>query len=162
MRFPSFRNSKALRLRDKLFSYMLVMTIVILIVLGISMLMFDAFTTTEDKTVASLNLQMEVFNREIAAHQEELAMRSTGLSESLTRTIDLYLYANNLAFDDLNNSPEHLNNIHSRFLGTVSDALHRSDSTGAFVLLDATVNTGLDHASLSKSGIYLQKSFPPL
>lgn len=162
MRFPSFRNSKTRHLRDKLFSYMLVMTIVILIVLGLSMLMFGEFPTTEDTTVASLNLQMEVFNREIVAHQEELAMRSTGLSESLTRAIEAYLHNNNLTFDTLNNSPEHLNNLHSHFLGTVSDALLQSDSSGAFVLLDATVNTSLDHASLSKSGIYLQKMFPSL
>ena len=158
MRLPIFISPKKRKMRDSLFGYMMILTIVIVIVIGFGMLIMGTFTKSQDIIENTLGLQIEVFEKEIMAHNEKLAIYSLSLSDSSAQILDSYLKINNLNFKDINGSAEHISGLQSEFLSFAESELVKTDNSGIFIVLDATVNTDTDNSEYSKTGLYLQKS----
>ena len=88
-------------MRDSLFGYMMILTVVILVVIAFGMIMLGTFAKPSDTISNTLELQMEVFEKEITSHHEELAMRGANLSSEASRILSYYLRENGLDFEDL-------------------------------------------------------------
>lgn len=76
----------------------------------------------------------------------------------LTVGAALFLFASReMTFDQLNDSPEVLNALEEEMIEPLCRSLRRTSCSGAFVLLDATVNTRMEGAGSSRAGLYVQK-----
>lgn len=64
---------------------------------------------------------------------------------------------NSISFKDLNDSPEHINGVQSAIFDTLLEELLKTDCSGAFIILNATVNSSIENADLSKTGLYFQR-----
>lgn len=159
MRVPVLFNKKTQTLRRKLFGYMLMLVVSFVILVFIIGLFFvDNFTTTKERLFDVLSLQTEVFEREITAHHDNLAMRCIQLSTNTTKTLEDYFIQENIQFDDLQDSSVHIDNIQNHIMDQLIEQILKTECSGGFVLLDTTVNSKTENAEHSKTGVYLQRS----
>ena len=158
MRVPSIFTQKKQTMRRKLFGYMLVLVLILFVVIFIGMLLLGQYSSTKDKISDVLSLQMEVFEREIVAHQDNLAMRNVQLSKDASLIMHSYFTKERITFDDLANSQLHINSLQSSFIDLLSREILQTECSGAFILLNTTVNTSLENADNSKTGIYIQRN----
>ena len=157
MRFSKFLPKGKLKMRDSLFGYMMILTVVILVVIAFGMIILGTFAKPSDTISNTLQLQMEVFEKEITSHHEELAMRGANLSSDTSRILSYYLRTNGIDFEDLSDSPEHIAEIQRLLLELLKDEILKSESSGIFIMLDTTVNSSSNKDGHSRAGIYIQR-----
>ena len=156
MLFPMFLSKRKLKMRDSLFGYMLILTAVILIVIIFGMVILGTFKKPSEDFSNILELQMEVFEKDILFHHEEMAVRSVSISKDASAIIGKYLYENGLSFADIKNSDIHIAGIEKQLLELLRSEIFKTESSGVYVLLDTTVNED-SNDGFSRSGIYVQR-----
>ena len=157
MRFSKFLPKGKMKMRDSLFGYMMILTVVILTVIAFGMVMLGTFAKPSETFANAIDLQMEVFEKDITSYHEELAMRSADLSANVSMTLSYYLDSNGLDFEDLGDSPEHIANVQKLLIELLTDEILKTESSGIFIMLDATVNSNSDKGGRSKTGLYVQR-----
>lgn len=157
MRFSKFLPKGKLKMRDSLFGYMMILTVVILTVIAVGMITLGTFAKPSDTFTNTLEFQMKVFKKDITSHHEELAMRGANLSANTSRILSYYLKSGGLDFEDLTDSPEHISQIQGMLLELLSDEILKTECSGIFIMLDTTVNSDLNKEGHSKAGLYVQR-----
>ncbi len=156
MRKPSALRYSEWSLKSKLFVYMLFLAILILIILIAGMVIFGRTTSTEETFYDALDIQMEVFEKDISAHFDHLAASAITMSEEMTAILESYLQTNNRSLTDLNDSADDAAALQEAMIEPLRNKLLQANCSGAFVMLNSTVNTSLPESAFSKSGLYLQ------
>ena len=87
-----------------------------------------------------------------------LAARSISLSEEITRTMEQVLIEHGKTFEDVNNDQQLILELEDSLYGALETVLHSNACSGAFFILDATVNTKAETADTSRMGVYLRFS----
>lgn len=100
---------------------------------------------------------MPVFQNDMERYFDQLAVMGVNLSEDMGALVDRQLASREMTFDQLNDSPEVLNALEEEMIEPLCRSLRRTSCSGAFVLLDATVNTRMEGAGYSRAGLYVQK-----
>ena len=145
-------------LKAKLFGYMFMLAILLLIFLMFGVFLIGGFTRTKTKISDTLNFQMEVFERQIETHFDNLSVMGMQLSDSTSEVINGYLAENKIGFSDLNGSQQHIEGLQEALITPLQHKLWEADCTGAFIMLEATVNTNIKTADHSRTGLYLQQN----
>ena len=143
-------------LKRKLFGYMLLLTALLLLTLFIALFLFGRFHSTQEDTYAALELQLDAFEKDIAAYFDHLAAASVQLSGRMSVILESYLLENRLTMADLTDSAPHLAAIQDAMLEPLRQKLLQENCSGIFVMLDTTINSTLERADVSRSGLYLQ------
>ena len=146
-------NHSAKTLRAKLFVNMLVLTIVLLSVIFTGIIFIGNVDFAQEELHEALDRQMRFFRHELIQDFENLAILSVQLSENISALIDEQL-SDGATIDEF--SSEELTELQDVMLEPVKQKLLQADCSGAFVLLDTTVNHDMDKAEHSRNGIYLQ------
>lgn len=154
--FPDLQYSRR-SLRWKLFGSMLLLTGVLIFAFASGLFLFGRFSSTKKETAQTLALQMEVFERDMDSYWEKTAVLSLQLSRKMTETLEGYLAEQQISFGQLTDAPVHIAGVQDSVMEPICRFLRQSDCSGAFVLLDTTVNSGLAHSDTSRSGLYIQK-----
>ena len=154
---PKFSGKKQ-SMKRKLLIYMLILVTLILILLLSGLLLLGQFTGAKQKTFETLDFQADVFSRQIETHFEGLAVMGIHLSVDATGAIENYLAKNNMVFSDINNSEKNVAAIQESVFNILQQKLLETNCSGAFIVLNATVNMAADNAASSKTGLYLQRS----
>lgn len=156
IKFEDFKNRKT-PLKHRLLANMLTLSVCILTFVLIGIFLLGKFDSTSKKTYDDLSFQMEVFNRQIDKQFENLAMNTSTLSNYTIDILNNYFETNNINIDDLNDSSIHLNNINRQLFDYLKNIILKTDCSGAFILLNATINTNAENAKNSKNGLYFQR-----
>jgi len=143
-------------LKSKLFFYMLLLALLLLLILTVCLIAFGRTTSTAETFFEVLDIQMEVFEKNISAHFDHLAASAITLSEEMTSILEEYLQVKEISFAYLNNSISDTAAVQEAMIETLRNKLLQADCSGAFVMLNATVNTALPEAAFSRTGLYLQ------
>lgn len=157
MRLPALTKKKQ-TLKRKLFGYMIILAMLLLILLISGIYLIGGFTNTKKRVTSTLEFQAEVFERQIDTYYDELAVMSIQLSDTASWVINDYLSENKIAFDDLNGSEKHIEQLQKQIIVPLNHKLWEADCTGAFVILEAKVNQNIKDAEFSRTGIYLQRN----
>lgn len=157
---PVFSNQQHSRwsLRQKLFGSMLLLAAILLCFLASGLFLFGRFSSTKKETAQALALQMEVFERDMTSYWEKTAVLGLHLSQETTRLLETYLAEQNIPFEGLTDSAVHIAGVQQTVIGPLCQTLRQSDCSGAFVLFNATVNSRIEDAETSRTGLYIQKS----
>jgi len=147
-----------LRLRLFLFLVILVITILsgVLIILFVS----GNITAGLKESEVFIKNQHDNVLKNTRGLYDNLAAEAVSFSRSLSMRIDNHLREENLKISDLNDNPALLNEIMSNELHQVILYLQKSKSSGAFIILDATLNSRLPDSEYTKAGIYLKNMEP--
>lgn len=155
--FPNLQPSRW-PLRRRLFGSMLLLAAILMCFLASGLFLCGRFSSTKKETAQALSLQMEVFERDMASYWEKAAVLGIHLSQEMTRLLEDYLAEQNIPFGALTDSSVHIAEVQEMVIGPLCQSLRQSDCSGAFVLFNTTVNSRIEHAETSRSGLYLQKS----
>lgn len=155
--FSAFRYPKW-SMRRKLFGYMFLLVALLLLALMTGLFLFGRFDSAEKRTFESLDIQMEVFEKDVSAHFDRLAAASIQLSEDMTHSIEEYLSEYNITFAELNDSGEDIARVQEALIEPLRSTLLQENCSGVFVMWDATVNHSVANADYSRTGLYLQQN----
>lgn len=145
-------------LRRRLFGSTLLLTAILMFALTSGLFLCGRFSSTKKETVQTLSLQMEVFERDMTSYWEETTVQGIHLSQEVTGLLEEYLEGRGITFDQLTDSAPHIAELQKAVIGPLCQSLRQSDCSGAFVLFDTTVNSSIERAERSRSGLYVQKS----
>jgi DNA-binding CsgD family transcriptional regulator len=152
------QNKQEKSLKRKLFAYMLLLAAVILLALMCGMLLLGQLGNTKKDISQTLEMQMEVFSKDMEVYWENIAAMNISLSDNTYASIEEFLQQQELDFNELNDNKTALSLLQEELLNSLCSYLKQSDCSGAFVVLNATVNTSLNGAENSRSGIYIEKN----
>ncbi len=141
----------------KLFGYMFLLALLLALLLMAGLLLTGRFVGTNKRLFQTLDFQSKIFSRQLASQYNSLAVLGIQLSENSSTIMDCYLEENSLSFHKLNGSEEHIAGIQQALFNSLYYKLLEAHCTGAFILLDAQINTTSDSAAPSKAGLYLQR-----
>lgn len=158
MKWLSGFTGKKQQLKRRLFGYMLILATIVLVLLLSGLMLIGQFTGTNQSTFETLDLQTDVFCRQVEAYVERLATIGIRLSIDTTEAVEKYLSENQLDFSDINGSEENVAAVQAAIFHIIEQKLFETDCSGAFVVLDATVNTSTATADTSRTGLYLQRN----
>ncbi len=149
-----------LTLRLRLFLFLIILVVTIL--LGVLIILFVSGNITAGLKESEIFIKNEhsVIIKNTAALYDNLAAEAVSFSRSISISIGGGLREKNLSISDLTNNPELLREIISDELNEVILYLQKSKSSGAFIILDATINNKLPNSENSKAGIYLKNMEP--
>lgn len=145
-------------LRRKLFAYMLILVALLLLLFFIGTFLIGGYSGTKHRIADTLEFQSQVFARQVVSHYSNLAVMGIQLSESTTCALEGYLEENHLDFGDLKGSREHITGLQNALMEPLQRKLLEADCSGAFLLLDTQINTRVENAATSRSGLYLQRN----
>ena len=158
MKLLSAFAEKKQSMKRKLFGYMFLLAVMLLILVFAGLLLIGQFTGIKQKTYETLEFQADVFERQIDSHIDGLAAMSIRLSSDATSAIENYLAENRIAFSDWNNSEKNVSGVQEALFDILKHKLLETDCSGAFIVLNASVNTSVENAAHSRTGLYLQHS----
>lgn len=145
-------------LRRRLIGYMCILAVLLCGLLVAGMFLIGNFTGTRSRVANTLAFQAGLFEKQIDSYYDELAVMSVQLSRNATDILEDYLSENGLDFSELNGSQTHIEGLQEKLIDTVHHKLWEADCTGAFVMLDAQINSNVENAATSRTGIYLQRN----
>ncbi len=145
-------------LKRRLFCYMCILALLLCALLVAGLFLIGSFTGTKQRVAETLEFQTELFEKQIDSYYESLAVMSVQLSYNTIEVLENYLDTNQLAFEDLNNSETYIENLQEQLIEPLQHKLWEADCTGAFLMLEAQVNSNIENAKTSRTGIYLQRN----
>lgn len=145
-------------MRRKLFLYMLALSVIVLSLLAMGLLLLGNFTSTKETVSKDLSFQSDVFERQIDKYYDDLTMMGVSLSDGLSSITTDYLDSKAITFEDLNDNLEYVTDLQKSVFNKLKEELLKTDCSGAFVIFNATVNTTVENAEFSKTGLYFQHS----
>jgi len=107
-----------------------------------------------------LSREFEYHHGNISEQFGEITVQLVSLSQAVSGSIEYYLAEKQINVAQIRQHPEILEELIGNELGRLQYALEKTDTSGVFLILDATVNPALDNAANSRAGMYIRKSEP--
>ena len=145
-------------LTRRLIRYMLILVAVILAALLSALSLFGGFRSDRKNLIETLSLQLDFMESDLVSHSEVLATIGVELSNTAVSLVDEVLEENGLTFDQLEGNAPVLGQLQKALISPLREFLLRSDSSGAFLSLNASVYPR--HQPGSNCGLYLQRNGP--
>lgn len=155
--FKSLKNRKT-PMRRKLFFYMLALAVIVLSFLLCGLFFFGHFSSAKQTAANDLSFQMKTFDRQVSKYFEDMTRMSNSLSVSVAKITDEYLAGEGIALRDLNDDRDRISELQRRLFDKLGTELLKTDCSGGFLMLNATVNSHLIGAESSATGLYFQRS----
>ncbi len=157
MKIIDFKNKKT-SMHRKLLFYMLALVLVIVVFIMVGLFFVGQFSTTKGKYSNNLSFQNEFYARQIEKYFDDISMMSEMLATDSSAIIDNYLTENEIHLSALNDSQLYTEGAQKALYPKLKEELLKADASGAFIMLNATVNTGEPNSDKSKTGLYFQRS----
>ena len=142
----------------KLLLYMLTLVLVVVMFIAVGLFFVGQFSTTTEKYSTNLAFQSEFYSGQIEKYFDDLSMMNEMLASDSAAIIDRYLTENGIHINGLNDSQLYTEGVQKALFPKLKEELLKADASGAFIILNATVNTSEADAKKSRSGLYFQRS----
>lgn len=149
-------NQRGLKMRRRLLVYLCSLITVLLGFILLLLSLFGIFSSTQTETENLLNTKLDTYTKHIETHYSNLSAHGIRLSESLGKETETVLKNERLPFSDLKNHPEQITLLEESAFDLIRTTLPAVNCSGAFFILNTTVNPSLEKADYSRSGIYLK------
>ncbi len=136
--------------------YLSVISLIAMVLALIILLLnlFGVMNPAKTETDSTMNNQLQTFSEQASQNYDDLAAFAISFSRQLEDEIDRFLVKENMTFADLDGNPEKLQTLQDSLYDTVYLNMQLAPSSGAFYLLDASVNGQNDNDLYN--GIYLK------
>ena len=151
-------NEQGVSIRRRLVLYWVSMVLALFLIFILVLNLIGTFSKTERELSAFLELQERNTSAALSNHLSELTAQGIVLSKEISKKMSNLLNDRGVDFDELNDNISLIAELEGDLYDSVYTTLNAGDCNGAFVLLDATANTGLDGSEKSRIGCYLRYS----
>lgn len=152
----AFAKKQSVGMQRKLMLYWLSMIMAVFALVILLLSVAGTFSREDDRLNQVLNIQMQNADDQLTGWLDHLTAQGLSMSKTLSREIETFLEEKGVALEQLNDRPELLLELQETLYAQVNTTLQTADCSGAYVVLDATTNTGADTAGHSRSGLYLR------
>ena len=146
--------SEGLSMRRRFAFYVFSVICLFLAVIIILLNLFGILNPTNRQIMNDLNAHLSACSERIERDCDELAACAISFSGQLEQSIQDYLTENHISFDELKNNSEALDALQNRLYNSVYLNMQVAPASGAFYILDTTVNSVSDVPLYN--GIYLK------
>ena len=157
MKLTDFKKKK-ISMHRKLLFHMLTLVLAVVMFIGVGLFFVGQFSTTTEKYSNNLTFQNEFYTRQIEKFFDDLSMMNEMLASDSSAIIDNYLAENGIHISALNDSQLYTEGVQEALFPKLKEELLKADASGAFIMLNATVNTDGVNFDKSKTGLYFQRS----
>jgi DNA-binding CsgD family transcriptional regulator len=148
-------NTYEISIQRRFFLYMLAFMIFILCG-GVAALWVFGGLRTEADAVTLLRKERDHFAQGITRKLGETSAQAVSLSRELSASLQRRLAEQGLSISDLSGQPDILTGILSGEINRLLFSLEKNKTDGVFVVLNATVNPGVENAANSRAGLYIR------
>lgn len=156
LRMAKLAESKSVSMQRKLMVYWTVMILTVGFMMLFILSFTGAFSNQERRLQECLEYQLEYLDVSLSRQLDDLTAQSITLSKQLSNEITQLLEVNGMTVSELDNQPELLEKLQFAMYEKLYTTLQVCECSGAYFLLDATVNTEAENAGHSRSGMYLR------
>ena len=141
-------------MRRRFVLYIITIITVFLALLLLLLNLFGVLNPAERELSDILDTQLATYSETIEHDIDKTAAYAISFSEQLEADIQKYMLQNNLCFDDLKDNPDAIYKLQEALYNTVYLNMQISPSSGAFYILNTTVNSKSETPLYN--GIYLK------
>lgn len=154
--FIHLPSAHRITMQRRLMLYLLCLILAASAVLLVLLPAIGGYLRTREQIAQVMESQMRSVSHEISEEMETYTGYGLQLSRELKQDIVSYLNENDMKAADLNDQPEQLLAIEEMMYAELNTAIRLGRSSGAFALINATVNTQAASAAQSRTGVYLR------
>jgi len=150
----------SISMRLRLFLFLLVLVVTMITGIIVILLVSGTFTAglTESKNL--IHSELERSSQEVAEQFGQLSVQAVEFSKELSKQLEEELDNQNLSMSELSEHPDKIEAIISSVYELTYYSLQRSKCSGAFLILNTTVNPTLENAQYSRAGLYIKNLEP--
>lgn len=150
----------SLSMRIKLFLILIILMVTMISGALVILTVTGIFTSGLRQTKNEINKQLDHISKEVEVQYGQLSQYALDLSKSISSSIEKNLTQRGLSTEDLRKHPEVLEEVIGGEYEKCMFALQRAKSSGVFIILDATVNPGIENSRNSRAGLYIKNNEP--
>ena len=154
----TFAKKQSVGMQKKLMLYWVSMILVVFSAVILLLSIAGAFSRDNKQLREMMDLHLKNTQDNMEGHLDRLAAQSLNLSKDLSREIEAMLVQDGISLQEVNNDPKMLLKLQEVMYPMINSTLQSADCNGAYAILNATTNTGLEVSDHSRSGIYLRYS----
>ena len=154
----AFAKKQSVGMQRKLMLYWVSMILVVFAAVILLLSIAGAFSRDDEQLHEVMELHLSNTGDTLASQLDHLTAQSLNLSKELSREIEGALVQEGISLQEVNDDPERLLKLQEVMYPLISTTLQTANCNGAYAILDATTNTGLEGADHSRSGIHLRYS----
>lgn len=143
-------------MHKKLMMYLICLVLAAVGIMLLVLLLVGGSLAAEQQTSQVMWNQLNTVSEKLSREMEVYTGYGLQLSRDLKQDIENYLDENGLTVSDLNDRPEDLLQIQRLMYSELNTSIRLGRSSGAFAVVNATVNTQLPEAEHSRCGVYLR------
>lgn len=147
---------KGIAMKRRLQIYFLFMAAIMFMLILIAFYAIGSFKSVDEKTEVMLRGYLGNFTQSIKMDFSNLSAQGIAMSNKISDKIDEFLENNNISFSDLTDNGDLIYGLESELYDTLNTQLLISNSSGAYIILNTTINSSLENASDLRSGLYLR------
>ena len=150
--------NRSISMQQKLMLYFLSIIAVILCILLVVFAVTGLLSFSQQHVHQGLSMALDNSVSKITQQLDHFTAQGIKLSGKISTEIDYLMQKNNMSFQELNNHPERIEELQQALYNPLSGSLEALGCSGAYIILDATVNTEAPGADDSRSGLYLRRT----
>ncbi|MBM6830391.1 helix-turn-helix transcriptional regulator [Anaerotignum lactatifermentans] len=154
----AFVKKQSVGMQRKLMFYWVSMILVVFMAVILLLSIAGAFSWDDEQLHEVMELQLKNTQDNLESHLDHLTAQSLNLSKELSREIEGVLVKEGISMQEVNDDPKRLLKLQEVMYPLINATLQTANCNGAYAILDATTNTGLEIADHSRSGIHLRYS----
>jgi len=154
IKFIKQLKTEGITLRRRFILYIISAIALVLSLITLLLNVFGILNHANLQMMNAMDTQLTSHANSIVNDYDKIAAYAISFSEQLETGIQNFLTNNNLSFDELENNSDELTNLQSNLYDTVYLNMQLAPSSGAFYMLNTTVNSNSDTPMYN--GIYLK------
>ena len=151
---------KGTPLQRRLFAFFACMAAFLILVFVTLILLFNINGSGTPAVRHFIGSELSHLNSTVSTDFGRLAVQGVSFSETLSASIDAFFSEEGIGAAELQAHPDRIEPLLREQMREIQGVMERNVCSGAFLLLDATVNPALPDAADSRAGIYLIKTQP--
>ena len=149
-----------LSLRFRLFGFFVVFLITIMLGVMIILVASGTFRTGQKELYALLNHEHAIISTDVNRDFGNISVQGVELARTLSHNLENSFSEWDISADSLQEHPQLLESLLDKEVGLLTISLEKAQTSGVFLILDATVNPMLDSAENSRAGIFIKNMEP--
>lgn len=147
-----------LPLKARLLLYFSVLILVLVICLLPMLYFFGIIPTPQKDITVALDTYLTSYEKNVSRQFSNVTAAGIQLSQELVQTIERTLHHRDATLRAVSDNPRLIGLLEQYATPRLKTALLQANASGAFMILDATVNSALPQAAHSRCGVYLKIS----
>lgn len=149
-----------LSMRLRLFLFLAALAVTMVLGVMVILLLTGTFTAGLNESEKLLKNELNHTLGNISEQYGQLSVQAVEFARDLSTSIEKKLREKGLKATDIQNHPEILGDLLADEYDRALFSLQKSNSSGVFIILDATVNAKLENAGTSRAGLYIKNMEP--